>query len=56
LFAAAGLTLVVGGLILVCELEGLLIGARDHVGSCEGVVVDLYLEVPVGFVAEAMEK
>jgi hypothetical protein len=41
---------------LVRKLEDLVIGAGDRVGSCEGIIVDLLLEVPVGFVAEAMEK
>ncbi len=54
--STARLALLVGGYILVCKLEDLLIGARDGVGSREGIVVDLLLEVPVRFVAEAMEE
>jgi hypothetical protein len=41
---------------LVCELEDLVIGAGDGVQTCESIIVDLFLEVPVSFVAEAMKE
>ncbi len=42
---------MVGGFILVREQEDLVIGARDGVGFREGIVVDLFLEIPMCFVA-----
>jgi hypothetical protein len=56
LFAAAGLALLVGGFILVRKLEDFVVGAGVCVGYREGFVVDFFLEVPVGFVAEAVEE
>ncbi len=40
---APGLALLVGGFILVCELEDLVVGVGDGVQTCEGIVVDLFL-------------
>jgi hypothetical protein len=48
--------LLVGGFVLVRELEDHAVRTRDSVGSREGIVVDLLLEVPVGLVAEAVEE
>jgi hypothetical protein len=53
---APGLALLVGGFILVRKLEDLVVGAGDGVQTREGIIVDLYLEVPVSFVAEAMKE
>jgi hypothetical protein len=53
---ATGVALLVGGFVLVRELEDLIVSARDGVGSREGIIVDLLLEVPVGLVAEAVEE
>ncbi len=53
---AARVALLVGGFVLVRELEDLLVSARDGVRSREGIVVDLLLEVHVGLVAEAVEE
>jgi hypothetical protein len=50
----ARLALSVGGFIPVCKLEDLVIGARDVVRYREGVIVDLLLEVPMCFIAEAV--
>jgi hypothetical protein len=50
------LALLVGGFILVRKLEDFVVGAGDRFGSREGIVVDFFLEVPVGFVAEAVEE
>jgi hypothetical protein len=55
-YFAAGVVLLVGGFVLVCKLEDLVVSAREGVGSREGIVVDLLLEVPVGLVAEAVEE
>jgi hypothetical protein len=48
--------LLVGGFILVRELEDLAIGVGDGVQTREGIVVNLFLEVLVSFVAEAMKE
>ena len=48
--------MLVGVFLLVRELEDLVVSARDGVGSREGIIGDLLLEVPVGLVAEAMEE
>jgi hypothetical protein len=45
---------LVEGFILVCELEDLVVGARDGVGSREGIIMDLLLEVWMRFIAEAV--
>jgi hypothetical protein len=42
-FNAAGLAFLEGGFILVRKLEDFVVGAGDHVGSHEGVVVDFFL-------------
>ncbi len=51
----ARLALLVGGFILVCKLEDLVLGARGSVRSREGIIVDVVLEVPICFFAEAVE-
>jgi hypothetical protein len=43
--------LLVGGFVLVLELENLVVSVRDGVGSPEDIIVDLLFEVPVGLVA-----
>ncbi len=52
----ARLALLVERFALVSELEDLGKGTGDSAGSCEGIIVDLILEVPMSFVAEAVEE
>ncbi len=53
---APGLALLVGGFILVCKLEDLVVGAGDGVQTRDGIIADLFFEVPVSFIAEAMKE